>query len=1107
MSIADGRRTVSPRELLDLREESWGKALAHVSLVTEALDRIKPAYRQQALEVLGRVYRRADPRDHRRILRRWPAVHVLGTTGAATDEYASNTFWPFLAKSVGASSHTPGFQQAWGTAFLDNLDTLNLPTFEDSDDAGTRYVGRILMHSGMPTSCLPAFFELISKRRAGIAGLSPDAFVAWAAAQAGRGSLYQVEQPVKRFVQYGGEFAVDVTARVFDLLDAVASGGDGSDVALPGRFAAVAQDLHRTGRVLRAARGSTSSAASAADEQPRLRLDPFGFGVVLRLPSASSVGDRATTWIVDADGTRQRVKANVVPPGLDEAPPTDVPLHHPARLVSASIADHEDLTTTVNVVDDGDPLLTFDENGELRSPAVPLPGGHIWFLFPGTPDSLVVNGTRNVRTESPLPPGWAGWSLLLVDLDGVQSVSLAGTESRRLVRSYASARVEIGDPVTGIRTTLGRPVYAGLPSIRLPEELRAAEWEVSLLGADGLLAARWRSGGGGDPDSIWDRIGRPVVGSFTVQVRGPWGRGTSRALDVVEGLRATSVPAWRRFDAGGLQPAKVLLEAARGVTLARNSLDLSPIERETFVRVGAQDRWLTLVVGPPHMTVSHQATDSSVAPSIRPLQFAQEDLTADPGRLILDVGQTADPQLHFLTPGGVQQVVEPGAGRHGVYQFNLAKLTDTLSVHPHGRLALDAEGRLVVGHIRPRRLCSAIVPAGDGLEFVDSVDVEDLTAIVYATTAPWRAPVSLPVLGGRAELPAELRNAGPLLVVVRVEDPWIPADVPEWPGQGEGRLVEIGGYVRSDETDLTALSAFLADEGPEPDAVADLEAVWTARGLARRITSGSRAEAIGSALDRILRSSPREALLAVTESRAPGEMVPSFIVQSGLAWADLADAHDDEPVVWNLRNAVPATLLAAADGEWSDDEVQAAVTVCGSEVLSLLDDGDAFPKAGLLDQSAVHFDRAPAALRDAMLRQMGLIPKGLLSLDARTAASIAFVERRRDGQLPKVVASSRDLLTECRRFLPLLNDPVAVASVDARIPDDADDGWRVVPAISLTYAFAARHAARGHQMGTTWLNGRRKATWTAVAEVAPELVTVDLILAELLVSSTHRTEP
>lgn len=1102
MTEGDARPKMTPRELLDFREQSWGSWLSRVSLVAEAHGTIKQKNRQQALEVLGRIYRQAAPRDHRRILRRWPAVHVVTTTGVATDHFASNTFWPHLRDSVGVRAEDQGFQPTWGTAFLENLRVLGLPTFEDSDDAGTRYVGRILMHSGMPTSCLDDYFELVSRRRAGIAGLSPEAFVAWASAQAARGALYAVDKPVARFLQYGGEFAVDVTGRVFDLLDVVSGGGDGADVALPGRFAAAAQELHRRGRVARAARGSSSPTNAA--EQPRVVLDPFGFGLVLRLPSVTSVTDRATTWVVDADDTRQRVQARAMLAGLDAAPPTDVPVHRPVRMLSAALADREDLTTTLSVVDEADPLLAFDENGELRSAAVPLPGRPVWFLFPGAPDDLEVTGTRHVLTESPLPPGWAGWCLLLLDLENVKSVSLAGTGSRRTVRGYASARVRIGDPVSGVHTALGRPAHAELPTVVLPDELSAADWEVILLGADGSAVARWRRADGGDPDDLWDQVARPVVGSFTLQVRGPWGRGTSRTFDVVEGLRATFTPGWRRFDTGGLQPAGAVLQAMSGVTLSRDAVELAPTDRDAAVRAGAHGGRLSLVVGPPHMTVAYLATGSSTAPSIRPLQLAQEDVVDDPGTLVLDVGRAAEPRLHYLGHGGLRQVVEPGVGRNGVYQFNLARLTDTLRTYPQGVLALDPDGVLVVGQVRPRRLFSRVLPVDDGLELTDCVDVEGLTAFVYATTAPWLSPEPVPVVAGRAELPTNLRRAGPLVVMVRIEDPWVPLDVPEWPSPGDCVLVGCDGHVVSEDAELTALSAFLADDGPAPAVVTDFSAVWTARGLAGELGIGSRAAEVTAALDRILRARPREALLSVTESRAPGELVPSFIIRSGLAWANLVAAHDDEPPVWTVRNVVPATLLSAADGEWTPEEVEAAVAVCGAEVISLLGGEDPAPSAGLLDAGARLFDESPEK-RDAMLRQMGLVPKGLLSNDARVMAVIEYVQDRRADRLGTIVKNAHQLFVEGQRFLEYVRSPVATASVRARTPRDTDGGWRVVPAISLTYAFAARLAAHGHSGAATWLKGNHKATWATLAEVAPELVTVDLVLAELLVSSTTTT--
>jgi hypothetical protein len=55
--------------------------------------------------------------------------------------------------------------------------------------------------------------------------------------------------PVNRFLRFGGEFAIDVTDRVFELLDIVSAGGDGSDVLLPERFRLKALEMQQAGRI------------------------------------------------------------------------------------------------------------------------------------------------------------------------------------------------------------------------------------------------------------------------------------------------------------------------------------------------------------------------------------------------------------------------------------------------------------------------------------------------------------------------------------------------------------------------------------------------------------------------------------------------------------------------------------------------------------------------------------------------------------------------------------------------------------------------------------------------------------------------------------------
>lgn len=1102
MSDSGSPKSVTTRELLDIRNEQWRSALDKVSFAAEVLDGILPEDRVQALDCLGRVLNQSAVREHPRILRRWPAVHVVATTGVAADYYVSGTFWPHLLDVLGVRG-LQNFQSIWGLAFLDNLGRLGLPTFDDSDDAGTRYVGRILMHCGMPTLCLPDYFGLVSDQRSRQSGLTPESFVSWATVRADRGQLHNVAKPVSRFLHYGGDYAVDVTARVFDLLDAVVGGSDGADAGLPERFQTVARSMRAKGLVQGVSGRSVTGSATDADQQPRIVLEPFGIGVVLRLPGVEAALGRSVEWVVDADGERQRVSTRARLVGFEEsAPPTDVPLSRPARAVAAALAGREDLTTSILVVDDTAPLLAFDENGELRAPGLPLPGRPMWLLFPGMPDELLVEGAKKVLTESPLPPGWSGWCLLLVDLEDAQSVRVGDAGARRGVRRHSSARVAMTEPVPGVRTAQGRPVHAKLPLISLPEDLSSADWDVSLLNARGDVMARWRSGvDGEDPQALWDQVPRPLVGSYSVRVRGPWGRGTRRSFDIAEGFSVNYSPRWRRFTVAGLQPCTIRVVAPPGVTLTQETLSLGVDEREAILRADANDMGLSLVVVPPHMTVAYQTEGASLPPSIRPVTLFQEDITADAGRLVLDIGDVAEPRLHYLVSGRQIQTIESGAGRNGVYAFDLARLTDTLAVHPKGMLALDTDGGLVIGHIRPQKLFSGIVPLNRALELTDAVNVEGLTAVVYATRAPWLPPVSIPVIQGRVELPAYLQQAGPLVVLVRIDDPWVPTEMPDWPEMGESRLIENDGYVLSDDPELTLISGFLAGDQSLPDDVSNAEALWTARGLLWRLGLGNRRNEVAERIDEVLNAHPREALLAIPESRASVELIPSMLIRSGLVWADIADAHEDMPPVWSKRNALAATLLSAADAGWSVDEIEAAAEVCGDVVTELLDGKDLAAQAGRLDQGSQIFDAQPQ-MREQFVRGMGLVPAGLLSADSRVLAVMEYVKNRRDPRMEWLVRNAHTVLESSTKLLAYLKDPVADAAVTARRPPDTTGGWRMIPTISLTCAFAARHAARGNRAAAAWLVDRQRSVWARLAEVAPSMVTTDIILAELLVSST-----
>lgn len=1106
MSEVESSRTVTRTELLDMREQQWRGRLDLVSLAAEALDEIAVSHREQALSALGDLYRREYASAARgRVLRKWPSVHVLATTGVAADHYESGTFWPKLISLLGIYGDQ-AFHREWGEAFLANLSRLRLPTFEDDDDAGTKYVGRILMHSGMPTYCLRDFYRVVGERRSKVAGLQPDEFVSWAAARSAQRQLYNVDRPVARFLQYGGDYAVDVTSRAFDLLDAVAAGGDGSDVLLPERFKLVARQLHSEGGVIQI-RQRYGRGGGDADQKPALVVDPFGQGLVLRLPAVGDAPDGSAIWLVGLDGATQRVATRALFPGLNEpAPQTAVPILEPIRSATAALLGREHLQATLTVVDEKDPLLAFGEDGQLLPAGLPLPGRPTWLLFPGDPDALHVVGDAPVVSESPLPPGWSGWCLVLLDLERASQVSLGDGGRMRGIRSQAAARVLAEEPLRGVRTSTGYPVVDAVPTVHLPEQLGEASWDVSLLDGSGDLVARWRSGGSeSDPNSVWKSVPRPVVGTFTVRVRGPWGRGASRTLTVIEGLEVSFNPPWRRFVAGGgLQPCAAQLKAPDAGHASRTSIEFAENDRETYVRVGAHNDFRTLVVTPPHMTVAYQSAETTSGPSVKPLRLFREDISADPGFLVLDIGTSADPRLHFISGSGVVQTIDPGAGRAGTYRFGLSKLVDTLATYPQGQLALDDAGALVVAMVRPRRLFDEVSVVDGGLQFSNCVDVEGLTALVYATRAPWRDPIAVQITAGRAQLPSSHVDAGPLRVMVRIEDPWAPSPIPDWPEAGTSRLIESAGYPHDEEPEATAVSAFLAGQGDLSPQTSDLTRLWTVRGLVPGLSLGERIRDVAEAIDTAVHADPRSALLSITSSRAPTELIPSLLISAGLTWSNLVAAHHDKPPPWSVRSALPSTLLSAADSNWSEEEIEAASEVCGDVVTELLSGTDPFAGAGRLDVSADLFDSQPL-MREEFVRQTGLVPTGLLSGDSRVLAAMEFVKQRRDPRIQWLTKNAHRVISEAERLIRIIDDPIAETAVNARRDLRVTGGWSVVPAISLAFSFASRHAARGNVVAAGWLP-RQSRVWTDLALVVPQMVTIDLILAELLVASTAKNQ-
>ena len=1092
MASSDAPRSVTRCELLRIREGSWRRKLAGVSLVAEYTE-ARVDHTEQALGALGHLFMGEYGAERRALLARYPAVQVLATTHVATEHYEAGSFWRALCEIARIPNNGPT-QQEWGTAFLSNLEQLGLPTFEDVEDPGARFVGRILMHSGVPTFCLGDYFLLASERRRITPGLQPEEFVAWAAAKAQQGQLFNIDKPVQRFLRYGGEFAQDVTDRVFELLDDIRGGGGGAGIPLPARFAQAAQALHSEGALAAPARGSGRSGQGGV-VQPQLFLDVHGGGLVLRLPAIGDTADGTVTWLVNLDGREQSVASSALWPGFHEpAPQVDVPIPRPIRIASAALVRHENAAVRVPVVDDADPLLVFEEDGRAVHAGVALPGGRVWLLHPRGGE-LDVDGELRELASAPLPPGWLSWRLVLVDLSSVRTLRL-GEGSPRQVRTFAAARIVMPTPVASTRTVDGEPVYDSLPSIDLPD-IGDQTWTISLHDEDETVVDRVQARDPSEAAEVWGSLEHPITGNFILRVRGPWGRSAVRRFTIVEGLRVLVDPVWRRMTGRGLVSCEGIVTVPPGVTAGPAEFHLGPYETRQPLIVDCGPRAFRMAVVPPHMSVSHVTDDGVAGPSVRALRMYTEGVLDDAGSLVLDVGADAEPSLHVLLPDGGSQLLYPkSAGRDQACRFDLREITDTLAAHRSLQLSLDAEGQLIVATIRPQQLASDITLDDGLLTFHDCAPVEGLTALCYLVAAPWRAPVALTVADGAAQLAEELRNVGPLQVSLRIEDPWVPEPLPVWPKPRTSRRVENDGWLAAGDADEIQLSKLLVGLEPLPDSFAPSPRAWETLDRLWWLGLEQHGHAAQDALRGVLRADPGTAFTSLASSNVETHRMPHVLIRSRLAWSHTDDASPDASAV--DRRTVLALTLAGVWHHADEDALDVGRSVCGEALDALLKGRIPHPQAGRFDASADHIARLPEDRAAAIIAAANLMPHGLLDADERAAAAIRLFDNRRNEELRWLNRNAEVLLRHLGEGLRTADADVALAAVAARRHPTRSDGWRALPAWSMAVAMTARLVARG-RIEDDILHPTIVRAWESLAEVSPDLVTIDLVIAELLV--------
>ena len=384
----------------------------------------------------------------------------------------------------------------------------------------------VLPDAGIPALDPGRFFRLLLARRRVDPGLDADSFLAWATAPGRRLRLAGLDAAARGFLTQGADQALDLTDRCLDLLDRLTERDpDLPGARLPGPFVDAA-------RQQTAARAPSPPAARRPERpppRPRLRLDPNEAAVQVILPAVvpgmvpgmAAASGGVVTWQLTADGDPVTVRSRA------GAPPAAHSLTRPVRAVHVCLAGR-DQVTELDVVPSSDPVLFFSADGRCLPARLPLPPDRVWILRPADRE-LIVAGELRAITE--VPAGWAGWHLELASLEQVSSVALRGGPAHAVQR-YPRPRLLLAEPLPGVTTLDGSPVYPEPPQLWLPD---AARWHVGIRPATGGICLVSREISQGGPADIWDGVPRPILGSFGITVRGPLGRGLHRTIFVAEG--------------------------------------------------------------------------------------------------------------------------------------------------------------------------------------------------------------------------------------------------------------------------------------------------------------------------------------------------------------------------------------------------------------------------------------------------------------------------------------------------------------------------------------------------------------------------------------------
>lgn len=1111
----------SLREWMSDAEYEWRTKLKPVNLVIETdftaeeIRRAQTKYGNAARRLLSRGF------QHREIIKKYPALTLLILVGHAALAYDQGAYWESFWEELDLRRDAD-FETVLRQSIIGLLDKFSLARFPDIERGSSRkYVMLLTLHAGIPVHCLGDLLGIINEHIAQGREASGAALMAWLD-EPGKGYRADVlDVPVRNFLMYGAEFAIDILDRIIEFVEATTDNPHLLDAELnsstTGLPNVLLDELVEQLRTTPMHWSRRRSSVAAIPQRPSIAYNVDDDEVAVALPYPSVQAE--VPWRVSFDGEVREVHCARKWGAGSDVSSTYTSIPGPVREVVLSHGPSS-VATTLAVVGKSDPLLIFSENGRW----IPRRDGlkdAVWVVYPQD-HQLVDPSTGKLVNERDTgsPAGWHRWRSAFVELDTVGSLQLrrdgqlVGTA--RQVRRDARPRFELADPLPGLVSSHGHPVYGSRPWVILPPSPLAPppSWRVRVRRVgetEWITDEAWDAAEVEASVDPFDDAEEPQLGLFEVVVTGPIGADARCVVFVAEGL-------WTEFDcairvpmAGGLTACTAEIGADDFAVTPAGWIHFSATDLEKKVELAIAEVETSVVVRPPHVEIRAGDIGSPATWRTTPDIWAPEDFTRDRFVAVRAPGVDAVEFAFVSASGEVVQVDDRPRRKQGdVFELRTQRFADAVRHHGSGRVTAslrihDEPIDLTVLSVHPRRIGSGVMLRDGVLEFEGTADVADLAAYVWTAMAPWRTVQTLPVTDGVARLPKELLGAGELRCQLFIDDPWVSLEPPARPTDDAYRVSQPGWYRVGTDAQVK-LSRFIAGEGPPPQGVGAIPEIWPA--LAWLHADGEVHRA--SMLTKLLAGEPRKALEGLGNSTIALPEKMAMLIRSELVnrnyrssvtlnelhadpWFGCMVEMSDLPSLYHRRHEV-ARERAETLGYLSDKGGELLIELLRSGKTEALHEG-------CFGKNIFVLGSMPEEQVDAIVRELELVPGPLLHADTRVIATYeAFRQRNewmRAGWSASFAAQTSFVLEPIRRSSVLAYEAIKIRSDRLHGVDTAEHPWSLMSLQSLTLAFLARLEAHGRLSGQ-YLNAGLLVGWARLAELCPRMVATDLLIAEAL---------